>query len=245
MYRYHFNLKAMFKISKMFLVLVNFMFVSNMLKAQDHIIQGVVHAFDSIPLIGAEIKVKSTKQSVFTDASGNFVLHCNSEDKLKIVAKGFANQNVKISKKIKFVAVNLKSKARETRYQEKEQKYAIGYGYVSERDKTTATESLRKNEASFSRYSNMYELIRGQFAGVEVAMNGEIIIRGTSSFNSSSAALIVVDGVIMDSDILNTMSPIQIKNIHVIKDGSSAVYGSRGANGVVIIETRKGGDEIF
>lgn len=235
----------MFKISKMILVLLNFMFVSNMLKAQDHAIQGVVHAFDSIPLIGAEIKVKSTKQSVFTDASGNFVLHCDSEDKLKIMAKGFHNQNVKLTKKIKYVAVNLKSKARGTSYREKEPKYAIGYGYVSEKDKTTASESLQKNEASFSRYSDMYDLIRGQFAGVEVTMNGEIIIRGTSSFNSSSAALIVVDGVIMEADILNTMSPIQVKNIHVIKDGSAAVYGSRGANGVVIIETRKGGDELF
>lgn len=221
------------------------MLLSNMLKAQDHTIQGIVHAFDSIPLIGAEIRVKSTKQSVLTDASGNFVLHCDSEDKLKIMAKGFHNQKVKLTKKIKYVAVNLKSKARETRYQEKEQKYAIGYAYVSERDKTTASESLRRNEASFSRYSNMYELIRGQFAGVEVTLNGEIIIRGTSSFNSSSAALIVVDGVIMDADILNTMSPIQVKNIHVIKDGSAAVYGSRGANGVVLIETRKGGDELF
>ena len=70
------------------------------------------------------------------------------------------------------------------------------------------------------------------------------IIRGTSSFHASNAALIVVDGVISDNDVLRTLSPIEVKSVDVIKDGSSAVYGSRGANGVVIIETRKGGDEI-
>ena len=234
----------MYKISKFFLVLVYFMFVSNMLKAQDHIIQGVVHAFDSIPLIGAEIMVKSTKQSFFTDSTGNVVIFCNSKDKLKVRANGFSNQNIKINEKIKLVAVNLKLKPGKKKQSEGMQAYAIGYGHVSERDKTTATESLRKNEASFSRYNDMYDLIRGQFAGVEVTMNGEIIIRGTSSFNSSSTALIVVDGVIMDGDILNILSPVQIKNIYVIKDGSAAIYGSRGANGVLIIETLRGGDKI-
>lgn len=231
----------MYKASKFLLVLVCVMFFSTIIKAQDHIIHGVVHAFDSIPLIGAEIKIKSTGQSVFTDTVGKFMIQCNAVDKLKITAKGFGNQKVKITEKLKFVAVNLKSTARETRYREREQKYAIGYGYVSEKNKTTATASLSKNEASFSRYNDMYDLIRGQFAGVEVT-NGEIIIRGTNSFHSSSAALIVVDGVIMESNVLNILSPIQIKNIHVIKDGSAAIYGSRGANGVLIIETLKGGD---
>jgi len=89
----------------------------------------------------------------------------------------------------------------------------------------------------------MYDLLISQFAGVQIT-NGEIIIRGNRSFQGSSAALIVVDGVISDTDILRTISPIDVKSISVIKDGSSAIYGSRGANGVLIIETRKGGDEI-
>jgi len=215
-----------------------FIFVSNLLYAQDHIIQGVVHTFDRIPLIGAEIKVKSTKQSVLTDTLGNFVIFCNSEDKLKVMARGFYNQNVKISRNTKLVAVNLKSKPGE-----KQREYAIGYGYVSDEDRTSAVSGINTNDATYLKYSNMFDLIRDQFAGVQIT-NGEIIIRGTSSFKSSSAALIVVDGVITDGEYLNTLSPIQVKSISVIKDGTSAVYGSRGANGVILIETRKGGDEI-
>jgi TonB-dependent SusC/RagA subfamily outer membrane receptor len=80
-------------------------------------------------------------------------------------------------------------------------------------------------------------------AGAQVT-NGEIILRGDNSFRSSSAALIVVDGVIVDYDFLNTLSPVQVKSIDAIKDGTSAIYGSRGANGVILIETKKGGDEI-
>ncbi len=232
----------MYKASRVFLVPV-FMFASNMVHAQDHVIQGVVHAFDSIPLIGAEIIVKSSKQSFFTDSTGTVLIFCNSEDKLTVRANGFSNQNVKINEKIKLVAVNLKLKHTRKKQSEDKRAYEIGYGKVSERDKTTATESLRKNEASFLRYNDMYDLIRGQFAGVEVT-NSEIIIRGTNSFNSSSAALIVVDGIIMDYAFLDTLRPIDIKNIYVIKDGSAAVYGSRGANGVVIIETRNGGNDI-
>ena len=197
------------------------MFISNTLFAQSHIVHGVVHAFDSIPLIGAEVMIKSMKQSVFTDSSGIFVAPCNEKDKLKITAYGFSDQKVKINKKTKIVAVNLSLKGNEA-LNEEIRASAIGYGYVYDKDKTTATESLRKNEASFSRYNTMYQLLSGQFPGVEVS-NGEVIIRGTSSFNSSSAALIVVDGIIMGSDILDVLRPVEIKNIYVIKDGSAAV----------------------
>lgn len=228
------NFKAMKKTGIIFL----FIFISNWLNAQDHIIQGVVHTFDRIPLIGAEIKVKSTKQSVLTDSLGNFVIYCNSEDKLKVRAKGFYNQNVKVNKNIKVVAVNLKLKPGE-----KQQEYAIGYGYVSAEDLTNAVTGVNTTDASFLKYSDIYHLIRDQVAGVQIK-NGEIIIRGDRSFQGSSAALIVVDGVIWDSETLRTLSPIQVKSITAIKDGGAAIYGSRGANGVILIETLMGGEEI-
>jgi len=215
-----------------------FVLVSEVIIAQDHIIRGVVHTLESIPLIGAEIIVKSTKQSFLTDTLGTFIIRCNSDDKLKVIARGFYDQNVKVTENTKLVAVNLKLKPGI-----KQQEYAIGYGYVSEKDKTSAVAGFKTNETTYSRYLNMYDLIRGQFAGVQIT-NGEIIIRGTNSINSSSAALIVVDGVVSDNEILNILSPIQIKSVSVLKDGSAAIYGARGSNGVIIIETLKGGDEI-
>jgi TonB-dependent SusC/RagA subfamily outer membrane receptor len=217
------------------LMIVAFLFVLQ-ISAQERIIHGTITTFDSIALIGATVKVLSTKQTVLTDTLGNFSIGCNSEDKLKVSAKGFYDQRVKLTSNIKLAAINLKLKPGP-----KNREYAIGYGHVSSRDKLNAVANLSSNDIDFSQYSNMYEAIRGRFAGVQVVGN-EIIIRGVNSINGSSAALIVVDGVPSDGSILNSISPIQVKSISVLKDGSSAIYGSRGANGVVLIETKRGGD---
>ncbi|WP_340114347.1 TonB-dependent receptor plug domain-containing protein [Maribellus mangrovi] len=206
--------------------------------AQDRLIQGLVTTFDSIPLIGAEVIVKSTKQVVPTDTLGRFSVLVDSKDRLKVTAKGFYTQNVKLEDKTKLVMINLKLKPTENA-----REYAIGYGYVKDAEKLNALAQLTRNDVDFSQYTNMYDLIRGRFAGVKVDANGDIIIRGQNSINLSSAALIVVDGVPTDKAILEALSPTNVQSINIIKDGSSAIYGSRGANGVVIIETRKGGDE--
>jgi TonB-dependent SusC/RagA subfamily outer membrane receptor len=215
---------------------LSFVLFTSQLSAQERIIHGIVTTFDSIPLIEASITVRSTKQTVLTDTLGNFSVGCNYEDKLKVTAAGFYNQNVKLKSNIKFAAINIKLKPGA-----KNREHAIGYGHVSDADKLNAVASLNKDDMDFSQYSNMLELIRGRFAGVQV-VGGEIIIRGINSINSSSAALIVIDGVASDYGVLNSIPPIQVKSINVIKDGSAAIYGSRGANGVVIIETKRGGD---
>ncbi len=205
--------------------------------AQEKIIQGVVTTFDSIPIINAEVSVKGTKQKVLTDTLGRFsVMISDDDERLKVSANGFFNQKVKLNEKTKFVAVNLKIRPGEKNIQ-----YAIGYGHVSDKDKLNALATLQNNDVDFSQYNNIYDLIKGRFAGVQV-INGEIIIRGINSINSSNAALIVVDGVPVSGDALSSITPAHIKSINVLKDGGSAIYGSRGANGVVIIETKQGGD---
>jgi TonB-dependent SusC/RagA subfamily outer membrane receptor len=204
--------------------------------AQDRIVHGIVTTFDSIPLIDAEVKVRSTRQTVLTDSLGRFSVAVNANDRLNVGANGFFNQRVNLEEKTKYAAINLKLKPGDRNRQ-----YAIGYGHVSDRDKLNALATMTSNDVDFSQYSNIYDLIRGRFAGVQV-VNGEIIIRGVNSINSSSAALIIVDGVPVSGNALNSIPPVQVKSINVIKDGSSAIYGSRGANGVVIIETKRGGD---
>ncbi len=220
---------------KIFVVFVVF-FVSLTGFTQERILQGRVFTFDSIPLIGASVQVKSTKQVVKTDSLGMFSVACNPEDVLKVSARGFTTEKFKPESKVRIAIINLKLKPGQ-----KSREYAIGYGHVKDVDKLNAVSNLNNKDVDFSMYSNMFELIRGRFAGVQV-VNGEIIIRGINSINSSSAALIVVDGVPTSSSVLNSIPPVQVKSINVIKDGSAAIYGSRGANGVVLIETKKGGD---
>ncbi len=205
--------------------------------AQERLMNGRVFTFDSIPLINANVEVKSTKQVVTTDTLGNFYVSCLPKDVLKVSASGFNTEKVKVKPNTKLALVNLNLKPGE-----KNREIAIGYGHVKDSEKLNAVANLNSGDMDFSQYSNMYELIRGRFAGVQI-VNGEIIIRGQSSINSSSAALIVVDGVPTSNSVLSSIPPIQVKSINIIKDGSSAIYGSRGANGVVLIELKKGGDK--
>lgn len=204
--------------------------------AQEKVIHGIVTTFDSIPLIDAEVNNRSTRQTVLTDSLGRFSIASSAGDKLKIMARGFYNEKVKLEDKTRYVAVNLK-----LRPGQQNREYAIGYSKVSDRDKLNALSNLNNSDVDFSQYNNLFELIKGRFSGVEVR-GEEIIIRGINSINSSSAALIIVDGVPVDGSMLNSIPPIQVKNIDVIKDGSAAIYGSRGANGVLLIETRRGSD---
>ncbi len=204
--------------------------------AQERIIEGQVFTFDSIPLVNAQIKVKSTRQIVQSDTIGRFSVACNAEDVLTVSANGFTNERVKLKDKTKLVIVNLKLKPGE-----KNREIAIGYGHVTDKEKLFSAVNLNNNDMDFSQYTNIYDIIRGRFPGVQVVA-GEIIIRGNNSINSSNAALIVVDGIPSDNSVLSTIPPSMVKSISVIKDGSSAIYGVRGSNGVVIIETKTGAD---
>ncbi|WP_321376273.1 TonB-dependent receptor plug domain-containing protein [uncultured Draconibacterium sp.] len=221
-----------------FILFIICVFTINHGSAQERYIQGIVTTFDSITIVGADVFVKSSKEVVKTDTLGHFQVKVAPEDKIKISAKGFQGRTVKLEENTKIVAVNLNLKPGD-----KAREYAIGYGYVKDGERLNALAQMTSDDVDFSQYTNMYDLIRGRFAGVQVQSNGEIIIRGINSINMSSAALIIVDGMQVDNTILNSLVPTQVKSVNIIKDGSAAIYGSRGANGVVIIETKKGKDE--
>ena len=215
-------------------LLLFFVFQSNPpLFGQERIVHGQVTTFDSIPLIKASIMVKSTKKVVLSDTAGLFTVQCSTRDQLKVTANGFLNQKVKLDSNTKVVLVNLTLKIGE-----KNREYAIGYGHVSDRDKLYAMSELNTDNHDFSNYRTMYDLINGKFSGVQI-ISGEIIIRGRSTFTSSNAALIVIDGITTDYQRLWDLPPSEVQSINILKDASSAIYGSRGANGVVLIETKR------
>ncbi len=200
---------------------------------QERMIRGVVTTFDSIPLINATIQVKSTKLVIQSDTMGLFTVWCNSKDKLKVSAYGFLNQNVKLDSTVRYVLVNLRLKSGERNIE-----HAVGYGHVKDRDKLYAISSQNTNDHDFSNYRTMHDLISGRFAGVQI-INNEIIIRGRSTFIASNAALIIIDGIQSTEEYLFDLPPQDVQSINILKDGSAAIYGSRGANGVVLVETKR------
>ncbi len=208
---------------------------------QDKTLVGKVTTFDSIPLIGAQVEVKSTEQTVKTDSLGRFQVFCNMEDRLEISANGFFSKKVKVDKEIRLMLVNLKLKQGDNNLDMASRYVNVGYGYVDSKNLLNAVSSLDNRDADFSIYSNMYDLIKGRFPGVTVEGN-KIVVRGTKTLHGveSDAALLVVDGRIVSREDFLSLSPLDVQSVNVLKDASSSVYGSRGANGVVLVETKRG-----
>ncbi len=117
----------------------------------------------------------------------------------------------------------------------------VGYGRISIEDNTNAVGYM--NMAGVEGYNDLRSYIAGRVAGVQF-INGELVIRGINSINSGIEALIVVDGMAMQSfeQVNGMLSPNDVKSISVLKDASAAIYGSRGANGVMLITTKTGRD---
>ena len=112
----------------------------------------------------------------------------------------------------------------------------VGYGSQSKQKMTTAVSNLKVKKTESQTYSDMYDYLRGRVAGVPVTSDKRILIRGIGTNSDSTDPLILVDGVQVTD--LSTLNPADVQSVDVIKDGSSAIYGMQGANGVIIIKTR-------
>lgn len=215
-----------------------FLFITSVLSAQNRVVYGKLTAYNQYPLQNVEVKAKNSKAAVKSDSLGQFSIVCEEKDVIKIKAKAFKSCTRKVGPDTDSITINLifiDSKSN--------RELATGYGYISQQDLIYAMNHLEQENNEFCNYDNIFDLVRGRFPGVTVnrsQMGGAIYIRGATSINMSNEALYVVDGGITNS--IEWIHPCEIRTIDVIKDGMAAIYGSRGANGVVIIETKRGGN---
>ncbi len=214
------------------------------------------------PLPGANVLVKGTSNSVQTDFDGRFTLRNVSSDAILVFSYiGLKTQEVSASGK-SVINVTLKDDSAELK-----EVVVIGYGSVKKKDATGAVDQLSSKNFDNVSATNPAELLRGKVSGVQITQSsGEpgagvsIRIRGNSSIRSGNNPLIVIDGVPLDggnmsseggeiTDIgsssarnpLNFINQNDIESMSVLKDASStAIYGARGANGVIVITTKKG-----
>lgn len=206
--------------------------------SQNKVLKGTITTFKCILLNDVTIQVKSTEQTVLSDSLGQFKVWVADKDKITISANGFKSKKVIIKDGIDYIEVDLKLKQNGNAVEQ-----AIDYGHVNDRDKLLSVFRLNNKEFDFSRYNSMYEVISGRFPNVVIEGNGDIVIRGKSSLEHSSAALIVIDGVVTDNSALNNILPSTVKSIDILKGSEAARYGSRGANGVVVIKTLCGDEK--
>ena len=215
-------------------------FLSLAAYAQPHIVRGkVFEAGTKNPIPGANVIVKGTTRGVSTDLDGNFTLDKVSPgDVLEISYIGMETQNVKVVAGRHYLEIALKDDT-----QQLKEVVVIGYGAAQKRDLTGSIASLKTDAFADRPSANPLASIQGKVAGVQIVNTGragqdpEIRIRGTNSINGYTP-LYVVDGLFTDN--INYLNPQDIESMEILKDPSSlAIFGVRGANGVIIITTKK------
>lgn len=195
------------------------------------------------PLVGVSIVVKGSQTGTTTDESGHFSINAPANGTLVVSNVGFVSQEVPVNNRsnISIVLVSSNSELNEV--------VVIGYGTAKKKDLTGAVTSVSSARLVDKPVVNLGQALENKVAGVQVISNGAgvpggqpmIRIRGTNSINSSNEPLYVVDGVVGVSNPLSSINPNDIQSLDVLKDASAtAIYGARGANGVIIITTKRG-----
>lgn len=201
-------------------------------------VSGVVLDTHQEPVIGATVKVIGTGSGTVTDIDGKFSLEANRSARVSISYVGFKTLELRVQPNMHVVMeeeANILSEV-----------VAIGYGSVKRKDVTTAVSSVNTEDLETRPIVSAVQGMQGKAAGLQISQaNGQpgsaptIRVRGTTSLNGSNNPLYVVDGVPVDN--IDYLSANDIDNIQILKDASSAaIYGSRAANGVVIIGTKQG-----
>jgi TonB-dependent SusC/RagA subfamily outer membrane receptor len=214
------------KIAFIFIIL----FISNLLYSQMVVVKGKVTAFHKYALKNIVVKASKSDSKKLTNEYGEFEIVCQPNETIIFESQSFKIVKHKIKDPKDSVIVNLVLK--DTK---KSKEYAISNGIISEGNLAYALSNLKDENNDFYTYGNIYDLIVGKFAGVEV-LSGNIIIRGIKSLNASNSALLVVNGIVVQD--ISFISPNQVKTIEIVKGPDASMYGSRGANGVVCITTK-------
>ena len=211
-------------------------------------ITGQVKDATGEPVIGASVLINGTSNGTVTDLDGNFSVNVQPGTTLTISYIGFQKQQVAATNGM---VITLQ----EDQAQQMNEVVVIGYGAVKKSDLTGSVTALKPDSKNKGLVVNAQDMLAGKVAGVSVTSDGgtpgggaNIRIRGGSSLNASNNPLIVIDGVAMDqtgikgvSNPLSLVNPQDIESFNVLKDASAtAIYGSRGSNGVIIITTKKG-----
>ena len=194
------------------------------------------------PIIGASVVVKATSVGTVTDLDGNYAIQ-NVPEKATLVFSyvGYRTQSI---------AVGGKSTINVTLEEDKQmldEVVVVGYGVQRKSDVTGALTRVGEKELNTKPVNNAFEALQGKAAGVDITTSerpgtlGSIAIRGQRSISAGRGPLYVVDGVPLQTGGIETLNPRDIESIDILKDASStAIYGSRGANGVVLVTTKRG-----
>ncbi|MFT2008282.1 TonB-dependent receptor [Pontibacter sp. 13R65] len=202
----------------------------------------VIAAADEVPMVGAIIVEKGTSNGTTTNAEGRFSIKVPATATLVVSYLGFATQEIPVNSR---GVINVALEANQNQLKEL---VVIGYGTSAREDVPSAIGQVRMQDVEKAPVKSFDEALAGRVAGVTVSgndgqpgSNNNIVIRGAGSLTQDTSPLYVVDGFPMETSMANSINPSDIESIDILKDASAtAIYGARGANGVIMITTKRG-----
>ncbi|MFI3263464.1 MAG: TonB-dependent receptor [Rikenellaceae bacterium] len=207
-------------------------------------VSGIVYdAKSKTPLPGVTVLIKGTTTGVTSGMDGGFQLNVNSGDVLQASFLGMITQSINVNDDTSFLTIEMQEDAINA-----DEVIVVGYGTTKKRDLAGSISSLKADDIKAGVITNTAQLIKGRAAGVLVKQNSSepggdisIRIRGTASISADNEPLYVVDG--FQTDLGSQINPGDIQSIEILKDAAAtSIYGARGANGVVLITTKKGSE---
>ncbi|MBP1664268.1 MAG: TonB-dependent receptor, partial [Bacteroidetes bacterium] len=208
-------------------------------------VTGIVSDSSGEPIIGVTVREQGTKNGVITNVDGRYTINVGNDAVLSFSSVGYKNviQEVGVNRTLNITLPDDIATLDEL--------VVVGYGTVKKSDVTGALIQMSEKTIKERPVQNAIQAMQGKAAGVDIQTNGRpgeisaVVIRGTRSINASNTPLYVVDGVILMGD-MNDINPNDIASMEILKDASStAIYGSRGANGVVLITTKTGKKNVM
>ena len=199
------------------------------------------------PLVGVTVKVKGKNRGAFTNEKGEFKIQIddNKITVLQLSCTGYKSQEISVTNSELIVTMVSQPQALED-------VVVIGYGTVKRKDLTGSVAKVNISDVQKAPVKSIDDALAGRIAGVQVSSSdgqpgtsASIVIRGANSITQDNSPLYVVDGFPIENFNFNTLNQSDIESIEVLKDASStAIYGSRGANGVIIVTTKKGKEGV-
>lgn len=216
--------------------------LSGQKEKKKYILSGMVTDNSGKPVQGAMILIDKQNTNIVTDSKGQYKVKIKSTSK-KITVFTFSgvtlDAEINGRKIINFIIEGTMATENPIGVPAGEETVNIGYGIVKSKDVTSSVGQVDGSGEKYASYSNIYDMLRGTVAGVQV--NGKnITIQGLGTTNTNNQPLFVVDGIIISS--IDDIQPVQVKSVEILKGASASIYGSRGSNGVLLITLKGHGD---
>ena len=210
--------------------------------AQERAVSGNVVDQDNIPLPGVSVVVVGTTRGTQTDFDGNYTIRANSNETLRFTYIGQTTVDRPVGTSA-VINVQMMEDAETL-----EEVVVTGYRTTTKEKSSIASQTITAEKIENRPNANVIQTLSGQVAGLDISTSSgqpgaapTVRLRGVNSINGNTSPLFIIDGTPVDEDNFRSINPQDIESIDVLKDaGATAVYGNRGANGVVVIKTKRG-----